>query len=174
APRAVGAGRAARVERTAAAVAKLVTECAAAADERDRRASIARTAALNAVLQRPPSADPVQDQLAQQEIRAHQRTVGPVALALDFKRWASSDEHAERIRAGLTGPAPMVSERDAKEVRERVIAKKNPQTVLDLFAVRQLRRFAAEADLARQGFAPAMSARPALRDGPGGLKVLDA
>jgi hypothetical protein len=115
----------------------------------------------------------VADRLDLQEARSFLRTLDPVERAIRLKRHAQEGDRPLLIRAALSALEPMVNSRDAREIRERVIAKRAPETVRGQFAIRQLRRLAGELDLAAQGYPPPRPV-PGLRPGPHGVRVLDA
>jgi hypothetical protein len=163
------------VESAKTAVAVVGTALVNAAEDRAQRAASARTAALNAALARPAGVEQTADRLDLQEARAYLHTLDPAERAIRLKRHAQEGDRPDLVRAALTAVAPVVGDRDAREIRERLIAQRAPDTVRDAFAVRQLRKFASELTLARDGYTPFSLARPAptLRDGPGGVKVLD-
>jgi hypothetical protein len=164
-----------QVEQAKAAVRTVEAAVAAAADDRARRAANVRSAHLNAALARPEGVDQTADRLDLQEARSFLRSLDPVDRAIRLKRAAQEGARPELIRAALTALEPMLTDRDAREIRERVLARRAPETVRELLAVRHLRKLASDLDLAVQGYTPASLARPApaLRDGPHGVKVLD-
>jgi hypothetical protein len=164
-----------QVEAAKAAVTAVGTAAAAAAEDRRRRAARARADHLNAALARPEGVDQTADRFDLQEARSYLRTLDPAVRAFTLKRHAQEGARPELIRAALTALEPMVTDGDAREIRERLLARRAPETVRDLLAERSLRKLANDLDLAVQGYMPASLARPApaLRDGPHGVKILD-
>jgi hypothetical protein len=138
----------------------LATQLRDAADRRLRRARLRRAEVLQKALERPPAVDAVSDRLDRAERVRRLEALDPTERALMLRTAAREHTDTELIRAALVaevppwptkGWEPLLSEADAQEIREWVIANRAPETVGEVRAVWRLRVLAHDLDFDRSG-----------------------
>jgi hypothetical protein len=150
-----------RVARADAEAATVQTDLTTAVEARLRRAQAARGHALNAALLMPAGVDAAEYRAEKSMLTERlERDVEAGERAVMLKSSARDNTNLPLLRAALTAPQPawptakwqpLLSDKDAEECREWLIAHRAPESVKDIRAAWRLGRLAQELELARAG-----------------------
>ncbi len=116
---------------------------------------------LNAALERPPGIDAVSDRLDRAERLRRLEALEPEERALMLVDAAREGTYPELIRVALTAEPPpwptkswqpLLPENVAEEIREWVMTRRAPETIVEVRAAWRLRRLAYDLEMDRSGY----------------------